>query len=138
MLQNEDDNRTGMNHGGKRPNYPVKLLTASSLRGDKVVNEGGEALGNILDVMLNLNDGRIQYVIIAFGGFLGIGRKYFAVPFEELTIDTHRHAFILDQSRKSFEGRPGFDKDHWPESNAHNERSRYDGGFMGANTGSDH
>ena len=138
MLQNERDNETGRNHAGKQANSPVRLLTASSMRGDKVFNKQGEDLGQIMDIMVNLDEGRIQYIIIKFGGFMGMGEKYFAVPLEELTIDTERQAFILDQTRESFESNPGFDKDHWPESNSHYDRSRYTGGFMGANTGSDH
>lgn len=138
MLQNEMDNETGRNHAGKRANSPLRLLTASSMRGDKVFNPEGEELGKIMDFMINLDDGKIQYVIIKFGGFLGIAEKFFAIPFEDLAVDIKREAFILDQRKASFENNPGFDKDHWPESNSHNDRTRYASGFMGANTGSDH
>jgi sporulation protein YlmC with PRC-barrel domain len=138
MQKNDLDNNTGENHTGKRANFPLKLLTASSIRGDKVFNSAGERLGKIVDIMLNLEDGKIQYIVIAFGGFIGMGQKYFAVPFDELMIHPDRHAFILDRSRESFENNPGFDKDHWPEANSHLQVSRYDSGFMGANTGADH
>ena len=137
-LNNEQDNVTGTNHAGNKANQPLKLLTASSIQGNKIFNNEGEDLGKIMDLMLNLHDGTIQYVIIEFGGFMGFARKYFAVPFDTLTIDEERHAFILDQSLESFKNNPGFDKEHWPESNSHWERSRFTGSFMGPNTGSDH
>lgn len=138
MEKNELDNTTGKNHTGKRANRPVKVLTASSIIGDKVFNKTGEDLGKIMDIMLDLKAGRIEYVIIAFGGFLGMRQKYFAVPFESLTLDTAQQAFVYDQSKKSFENYPGFDRDHWPQANFHTQFSNNYGGFMGPNTGSDH
>lgn len=138
MKENELDNETGMNHTGKRANQPVRILTASSIVGDKVLNNKGEDLGKIIDIMLNLDNGNIEYVIIAFGGFMGLRQKYFAVPFVGLTVDPERRVFIVDQSRESFENHPGFDKDHWPEANFHSQLSRSYSGFMGPNTGTDH
>jgi len=138
ITKNEIDNITGQNHEGNRANKPVRILTASSITGDKVLNNAGEDLGRITDIMLNLNEGNIEYVVIAFGGFLGINRKYFAVPFAALTIDTERHAFIFDQSKDSFERYPGFDKDHWPQANFHTRNTVRYGSFMGSNSGSDH
>jgi sporulation protein YlmC with PRC-barrel domain len=136
----ENDNETGVNDSGKNANTPVKYLTASSLIGNKVHNPEGENLGEIKDVMVNISNGRIEYMIIEFGGFLGIGEKFFAVPFYVLTLDTDRHAFILNQKREVLENAPGFDKDHWPETNSHAMEGTYSywGGFMGANTGSEY
>ncbi len=133
--ENERDNITEKNQKGSRINEPVKILPASSILGDKVLNKVGEHLGSIMDTMLNLKDGRIEYVVIKSGGFMGINQKYFAVPFLALTIDTDRRAFILDQSKTTFETRPGFDKDHWPKTNAVVKHMTPYGGFMGPNTG---
>jgi sporulation protein YlmC with PRC-barrel domain len=135
----ENDNITGVNDSGKRANTPLQYLTASSITGNKVFNSQDEKLGEVKDLMLNVINGKIEYVIIEFGGFLGIGEKYFAVPFRVLELDTSRHAFILNQKREVLENAPGFDKEHWPETNSHAEKSyAYWGGFMGANTGSEY
>jgi sporulation protein YlmC with PRC-barrel domain len=134
----ERENLTGVNQTGKYPNKPVKFLTATTIIGDNVYNLEDEKLGDIKDIMLDIRNGRIEYVVVEFGGFLGIGEKYFAVPFRALTIDTTRHAFVLDQRREVLEKAPGFDKDHWPETNSQvwESSSAYWGGFMGPNTGS--
>lgn len=136
----ENDNFTGVNDSGDRANTPVKYLTALTIIGDKVYNDLDESLGSIKDVMLNLQDGKIEYVVIEYGGFLGIGEKFFAIPFKVLKLDTSRHAFILDQSKEVLENAPGFDKDHWPETNSHSmeKTSAYWGSFMGPNTGSEY
>lgn len=136
----DNDNFTGVNDSGDRANTPVKYLTALTIIGDKVYNDSDESLGTIKDVMLNIEDGRIEYVVIEFGGFLGIGEKFFAVPFKVLKIDTSRHAFILDQNKEVLENAPGFDKDHWPETNSHamEPSGAYWGSFMGPNTGAEY
>jgi sporulation protein YlmC with PRC-barrel domain len=138
MKTMENDNVTGVNDSGKKANTPLKYLTATSLIGNKVFNNEDEALGDIKDIMVNVNDGTIEYMIIEFGGFLGIGEKLFAVPFRALVLDTNRHAFILNQKREVLENAPGFDKEHWPETNAIAKTYAYWGSFMGPSTGSEY
>ena len=135
----EKDNMTGENHTGKRANKPVHFLTASTIIGDKVHNHLNEDLGEIKELMIDVNSGAIEYVVLAYGGFIGMGSKFFAIPFQALEIDTENHAFILRQSKDVLEKAPGFDKDHWPETNFHStasSSSTYWGGFMGNNSGS--
>jgi len=134
----EQENTTGENSSGKRANTPVKFLTAKTIIGDRVFNHLDENLGEIKDIMLDLTAGKIEYVVVEFGGFLGIGEKFFAVPFGALKIDTDRHAFILEKTKSELEKAPGFDKDHWPETNYHAVRATTSGwgSFMGPNTGS--
>ena len=131
------DNASGENHEGRHANTPLRYLTASSIIGDKVYNGHDEKLGEIKDIMIDLQEGKIEYLIIEFGGFLGIGEKYFAIPFKLLEVDSEKDAFILDQKKEVLEKAPGFDKDHWPETNSHDLQQSYTywGGFMGPNTG---
>ena len=91
-----------------------RVLAASTITGDKVRNRAGEDLGKIEEVMLDLESGEVAYVVLSFGGFLGIGDKLFAVPYQALELDTTEHEFILDADRATLENAPGFDKDNWP------------------------
>jgi sporulation protein YlmC with PRC-barrel domain len=90
------------------------VLSASSITGTKVLNPAGEQLGSIEDLMLDTDTGDIAYAVLSFGGFLGMGDKLFAIPWEALTIDTAAHSFVLDLDREKLEQAPGFDKDDWP------------------------
>ena len=117
--QFEKDNQTGENQGAVLPNLKGRYLTASSLEGDKVVNDKGEHLGEIKEIMLDLESGKIDYFVIEFGGFLGLGVKYFAIPFRLLKLDAVNKRFIFNQSRESLKDAPGFDMDHWPDTNLH-------------------
>jgi len=132
----EKDNLSGKNHEGPNANWPVKYLTANSIVGDVIENQSGEHLGQIKDIMLNIHEGKIEYVIIEFGGFLGFGEKLFAVPFGALALNQGKRAFILNKSKEYLKAAPGFDKHHWPETNAHlNEVNAYWGDFMGNSVG---
>jgi len=114
------DNMTGRNSSGARPNDPLRYLAATSLIGDSIISPQGESLGKIKEIMIDLSESKIEYVVIEFGGFLGMNQKYFAVPMQALTIaKEHRDAFILDETRESLKKYPGFDKDHWPNTNSH-------------------
>lgn len=137
MKSFEADNLSGKNHKGAHPNMPLKFLTASSIIGDEVLNPGGDKLGKINDIMVELSGGKIEYVVIELGGFLGMGEKYFAVPFALLKVDAKQEVFILDQTKETLNAAPGFDKDHWPETNSHefDNTGTYWGSFMGVNTG---
>ncbi len=115
------ENLTGVNREGKHPNLPLKFLAATSIIGDKVYNLKDEHMGAIEDIMIDITEGRIEYVVIKFGGFLTVNEKYFAIPFKLLKVHTEKKAFILDQSREMLEKAPGFDMSHWPETNFHKE-----------------
>ncbi len=117
------DNLTGVNHEGAHPNMPLKYLAAKSIIGDKVKNAKGEHMGKIEDIMIDITSGKIEYVVIEFGGFLTIGDKYFAIPFNLLKIDAANKMFVFDQPREVLEKAPGFDLNHWPETNLHPEET---------------
>lgn len=91
-----------------------QLLSSSSLRNDEVRNLEGESLGDVQDFMIDLSNGQIVYAVLGFGGFLGLGEKYFAVPWEALEVDTENKCFVLDVDEEALEDAPGFDKNDWP------------------------
>ncbi len=91
------------------------VMSASTLIGDTVVNAQGEDLGKVEEIMLHIDSGKIAYAVLSFGGFLGIGDKLFAIPWEALTLDEDNHRFILNVDKERLEQAPGFDKDHWPD-----------------------
>jgi len=91
-----------------------RVMSASTLEGDDIVNREGEKLGELDEVMLDVATGRIAYAVLSTGGFLGLGDKLFAIPWRALTLDPENHCFILDVAKERLEQAPGFDKDHWP------------------------
>jgi sporulation protein YlmC with PRC-barrel domain len=131
------DNESGKNHEGVNPNMPLKYLTVSSIIGDNVINTKGEHMGAIHDIMIKLSTGMIEYFVIEMGGFLGIGEKFFAFPYRLLIVDSVSETFVLDQELDTLKNAPGFDKEHWPDTNSHqfSNSGAYWGNFVGSNGG---
>ncbi len=115
----EVDNQTGVNHEGVQANTPVRRLTAKSITGDNVESPDGDDLGKIDDLMINLNTGEVEYAIVEYGSFLGMGGKLFAIPFSELQVDPVKQIFVINRDKNYLKEAPGFDKAHWPDTNDH-------------------
>ena len=96
------------------PDVVPDIMSASSLKGDKIVNEKGEDLGSIVDVVIDITNDSIAYVVISFGGFMGVANKLFGVPIEALEKKPGEDVFVLDVDKEKLKAAPGFDKDKWP------------------------
>jgi sporulation protein YlmC with PRC-barrel domain len=91
------------------------LMGADTLIGDSVVNASEEDLGDIKEIMLDMQTGQVAYAVLAFGGFLGVGEKLFAVPWGALHLDTVNHRFVLNVDKARLKSAPGFDAGAWPD-----------------------
>jgi sporulation protein YlmC with PRC-barrel domain len=91
------------------------LLKASQLIGMKVEGTDGKKLGDIKDLVVDREDGSIDYAVLDFGGIIGIGDKYFAVPWQALQIAPDNKKLLIDVSKKELKDAPGFDKKNWPD-----------------------
>lgn len=92
-----------------------ELMGASTLIGDHVRNKNDENLGDIKEIMLDTRTGEVSYAVLTFGGFLGMGDKLFAVPWDALTLDPKNKGFTLDIEKARLQNAPGFDKSKWPD-----------------------
>ena len=99
----------------------TNILRVSEVIGTTVENTQGDNLGDIHDVVVDPSDSSIAYAVLAAGGFLGLGEKYFAIPwraFQMVTDDddkTEVERMILDADKDRMQNAPGFDKDNWPD-----------------------
>ena len=92
-------------------NSPVK---ASTIIGANVFSPKGESLGDIKEIVLDPRVGRVAYVVVRFGGFLGLGEKLFAIPFSSFAYNVAENNYVLDIAPARLKEAPGFDSDHWP------------------------
>ena len=97
------------------------LLSASSIAGTSVRNLRDENIGSIKDVMLYTDTGEVAYAVLSVNtGFLNLGSKYFAVPWEAFSCvraqRSGEEVITLDVDKEKLEKSPGFEKDNWPLS----------------------
>lgn len=91
-----------------------ELMGAGTLIGNDVCNGQDDDLGDIKEIMLDMRSGKVTYAVLSFGGFLGMGEKFFAVPWRAFKLDTENKRFVLNVDKDRLKDAPGFDKDNWP------------------------
>ncbi|MBA8902715.1 MULTISPECIES: PRC-barrel domain-containing protein [unclassified Phyllobacterium] len=81
-------------------------IRATRVIGTNVYNTTGEKIGEIEDVMLDKSADGIMFAVVGFGGFLGIGEKYHAVPWSMLDYDTNNDGYVVPFTRPQLEQAP--------------------------------
>lgn len=100
--------------GGTQAALERGEILASNLRGMQVVNAQGKDIGDISDLIIDLNSGKVHAAVLEFGGFLGIGEKNFAFPISELKPGKERNQVVMNIDKHALESRQGFAKNQWP------------------------
>ncbi len=80
-----------------------------------VVNKKGDDLGQVQTFVVDMKEGLIAFALVAFGGFLGITDKWFALPWGTLNWHPETKKFILDMPEEILKNAPGMHKDKWLE-----------------------
>jgi hypothetical protein len=77
--------------------------------GTAVNGKDGQPLGKISNLVFD-QEGRIELAVIGIGGFLGIGEKEVAVPFESLKSGeaNNKQVFILDATKDELKAAPAY------------------------------
>lgn len=84
----------------------TEAIAASRVIGTSVYNTAGESIGSIEDVMLDKTSNGIMFAVIGFGGFLGIGERYHAVPWSVLDYEKSRGGYVVPFTKEQLEAAP--------------------------------
>jgi sporulation protein YlmC with PRC-barrel domain len=89
-------------------NNQGKLLSASELKGSDVRNLQNEDIGDIDEVLIDSSSGKVRYVVLGVGGFLGLGETHVAVPWEavRVTHEGNTARYVVDASKERLEKAP--------------------------------
>ena len=104
----------------------VRFIPSNRLEQYNVVNEKGQDLGRVQNLVIDMLAGRIAFVIVAFmsqvgqkgegeRGLFGFSDKWFAMPWEILAWRPEQGKFFLDIKKEVIEKAPGMHKDNWLE-----------------------
>lgn len=63
---------------------------ASKIIGSNVVNDADETIGKVDDLIVNPADKKSAYVILSVGGWLGMGTRLVALPYDNLRISSSK------------------------------------------------
>ncbi len=87
----------------------TEAIQASRVIGTDVYNTSGEHIGSIEDVMLDKTSNNIMFAVIGFGGFLGIGEKYHAIPWSTLDYDPAHGGYVVPFTKEQLQAAPVHD-----------------------------
>lgn len=93
-----------------------RTVKLSELNGRNVENPQENGVGEINDILIDLQAGRVEYLILSFGGFLGIGENRYAIPVDAFEVipssadvEAGSPELVLDVTEEQLEGAPVFD-----------------------------
>jgi len=91
----------------------VRFVPTIRLKQYDVVNKKGQDMGQVQTFVVDMREGLIAFALVAFGGFLGITDKWFAIPWGALKWHSETMKFILDMPEEVLKNAPGMHKDKW-------------------------
>lgn len=88
---------------------PTQLLIQSNKTDImQVKSRDGDRIGTLFALMVNKRSGRAVYAVLTIGGFLGIGKAYYPLPFALLQFDPVNDGYIVTIDRRVLEGGPSW------------------------------
>jgi hypothetical protein len=99
----------------RRRDIPINetdsLISSDKVEGTAVYNRVGEKLGSIRNFMVDKRSGEVDYAVLSFGGMLGVGNKFYPLPWELLTYDVIQKGYIVDIDKSTLESAPNYGAD---------------------------
>ena len=93
----------------------ARFVPTIRLKQYDVVNKKHEDMGQVQTFVIDMHEGLIAFVLVSFGGTLGFGDKWFALPWDALQWYPETMKFVLDMPEEVLKNAPGMHKDKWLE-----------------------
>jgi sporulation protein YlmC with PRC-barrel domain len=89
---------------------------SDELIGADVVNPQGDDLGDVYDVVMNTQTGKITYLVVGRGGVFGIGERHIPVPWEAFKLTAASDMIVLDTTKSNLDAAPRVPENHFSPS----------------------
>ena len=86
----------------------TSAILASKVKGTTVYNESGDKIGTVEDIVLDKQSNQILFAALGFGGLLGVGEKYYPVPWALLDYDEDRGGYVAPLNKDLLENAPAY------------------------------
>ncbi|MBJ7501196.1 MAG: PRC-barrel domain-containing protein [Sphingopyxis sp.] len=108
-----------------------RLIASNKVEGTAAYNSQGEKLGSIYNFMVDKRSGDVEYAVLQFGGFLGLGSDYYPLPWDILAYDTTQGGYVVNLDKALLEKAPRFSAEKRPDFTRDYGREVY--GYYGLN-----
>lgn len=102
-------------HAQSAQKQNLREMRASQLIGRDVTNPQGQDLGEISDLIVDMNSGDVRYAIMKFDKGLFSGERLFAIPTAELKASQGNDKLVYNVRREQLKN-AGVDKSQWPSA----------------------
>ena len=111
-----------------------RLIASDQVEGTAVYNTQAERLGSVYNFMVDKRSGQVEYAVMSFGGFLGIGDDYYPLPWKALKYDTTLGGYVVDLDKDRLQQAPHYARagDEWRDPAYGTRVTDYYGGMLGA------
>ncbi|MBV9993479.1 MAG: PRC-barrel domain-containing protein [Alphaproteobacteria bacterium] len=89
----------------------TSAILASRVKGTAVYNSAGDKIGHVEDVVLDKQSDHIMFAALGFGGVLGMGEKYYPVPWSVLDYSPDKGGYVVPMSKQTLEKAPAYSMD---------------------------
>ncbi|MBB4155212.1 hypothetical protein GGQ80_003130 [Sphingomonas jinjuensis] len=88
---------------------PTQILIQATISGAmKVESRDGDSVGHVHAFMVHKGSGRVTHAVLSLGGFLGMGKSFYPLPFSLLSFDPVRDLYVVTIDRRMLEGGPSW------------------------------
>jgi hypothetical protein len=87
-------------------NGPSWAIHAKKVVGARVFDPTGYRIGEITDIVLDMESDSILYAVVGLGGYLGMAQKCYAVRWESLGYDVSVGGFVANCTREELANDP--------------------------------
>ncbi len=87
----------------------TSAILASRVKGTAVYNTAGDKIGTVEDVVLDKQSNQIMFAALGFGGLLGIGEKYYPVPWSMLNYSEDKGGYVVPLDKSNIDKAPAYD-----------------------------
>lgn len=91
-----------------------KLIASNKVEGTTVYDGAGDEIGTVHNFMVDKVSGQVAYLVLSFGGFLGVGESYHPLPWRALRYDRQLGGYVVDVDRTRLESAPRYGADEDP------------------------
>jgi sporulation protein YlmC with PRC-barrel domain len=84
------------------------LIASDRVEGTAVYARNGDRLGTIKNFMVGKRSGQVEYAVMSFGGFLGIGDDHYPLPWDQLSYQPDFGGYVVDVTKEQLKDAPHY------------------------------
>ena len=86
------------------------VVRSADVISKKIIGIDQEALGKVEELVLDKYSGQVRYAVLAYGGFMGLGSEFYAIPWDAFEYCPDSDAFKVNFGKEDIKEAPGFNR----------------------------